>query len=65
MLSTEPDGMCGRNLLFTEQDDLEARFDAEVVAEAAIHPDTTLRQVRTYTSSQTRLPTRSTYTIGA
>lgn len=34
----EPTAMCGRNALFVEQDDLEARFDAEVVADGGYTP---------------------------
>ncbi len=34
-------GVCGRNSLFIDQTDLEARFDAEVVADGGYNPDTT------------------------
>ncbi|ERG93615.1 MAG: hypothetical protein J07HQW2_00048 [Haloquadratum walsbyi J07HQW2] len=38
MPPTELSGMCGRNSLFIDQADLEARFDAEVVTDGGYTP---------------------------
>ncbi|SMO86122.1 SOS response associated peptidase (SRAP) [Halorubrum cibi] len=56
--------MCGRNSLFIDQADLEARFDAEVAADGGYTPRYNIAPGVDLFIITTRLPTRSTPTTG-